>query len=73
MRRGSRTVYISDTVLEWAWLKWLEGYSLQEVADALHVSRSRLDDQLRKEGYTKIKPPLKPPKEYFKERKDASD
>lgn len=66
MKRGSRKVPLPDPVIEWAYEKWLEGYSLQEVADSLHVSRSRLDDQLKKMGYQKIKPPLRPPREFFK-------
>lgn len=69
MRRGSRKVHISELVLEWAYEKWLEGYPLQEIADALGVSRHRLNDQMQKEGYTKIKPPLKPPKEFYEGKK----
>ncbi len=73
MRRGSRKVHISEPVIEWAYEKWLEGYSLQDVADSLGVSRHRLNDQLTKEGYTKIKPPLKPPKEFFEGKKEGNN
>lgn len=65
MKRGSRV--LSNAALEWAYEKWLDGYSLQEIADALYVTRSCLDEALKEAKYTKVKPPLHPPKELFKE------
>lgn len=65
MKRGMYKQPLSEQVLEWAYEKWLDGYSLQEVADALNVTREGLDKQLKVKGYVKLKPPLKPPKDLF--------
>lgn len=56
---------ITPKMLEWAYDKWLEGYSLTAIAKALHVIPSRLRMALEGNGYTKELPDLHPPKNIF--------
>lgn len=65
MKRDSHVVALSDRALDWAYEKWLDGYTVEEIAKAIGISQSNLSDRFKKAGYTKIKPPLKPPKDLF--------
>ena len=48
--------------LQWAYEKWCNGYSQQEIAVSLHVSLSKLKRIFKKHKFKKKKLPLIPPK-----------
>jgi hypothetical protein len=60
-------------VLDWAYEKWLDGYSQTDIACALGIGPVRLSNLLSMSGYTKVKPPLHPPKEFFDDNKIKRD
>lgn len=43
---------------DWMWESWLEGYSLQKIANALGSSRHMVETALQSAGYRKVMPPL---------------
>lgn len=56
---------ITPKMLDWAYEKWCEGYSITAIAKALHVIPDRLRMALKGNGYEKYLPPLRPPKDIF--------
>ena len=53
---------LTDEIIDWAYEKWLDGYSISEIARAIGCSDTGLDDRFKRAGYTREKPPLRVPK-----------
>lgn len=66
---------LTDEIIDWAYEKWLDGYSISEIARAIGCSDTGLDDRFKKAGYTREKPPLRIPKgmKVREGDKDAAD
>lgn len=47
---------LSDEQIEWAWKKYCEGYTRQQIADALYVCRRTLDRYFK--GKKRVRPKL---------------
>lgn len=52
---------LTTVELQWAYESWCNGHSQQEIADALHVSLSKLKRIFKKHKLKKKKLPLIPP------------
>lgn len=57
--------YLSHAQKEWAYTKWCEGYTLEQIADALYVCTKTVRRAIH--GRPRIRPILK----YTKESKNA--
>ncbi len=44
--------------IEWEWEMWLEGYSFQQIGDAVGRSGNTIAVDMRTAGYRKVMPPL---------------
>lgn len=53
---------LTDEIVEWAYEKWLEGFSKVEIAKVLECTEKTLSNRFAIGGYTKKKPPLRLPK-----------
>ena len=47
-----------ERLTDWMWVAWLEGYSLQKIANALGSSRRTVETALQSAGYRKVMPQL---------------
>ena len=56
-KRGKKPL-LSEDETQWAYEKWCEGYTQQQIADALFVCRQTINGALR--GQKKPKPCTKP-------------
>lgn len=54
---------LTNEAVDWAYEKWLDGYTVFEIAKALDCSDSALHDRFARAGFTKEKPPLRVPKD----------
>ena len=54
---------LTDEAVEWAYEKWLEGFSKVEIARALGCTEKTLCNRFAIGGFIKQKPPLRLPKD----------
>ena len=52
---------LTDEVVEWAYDKWLDGYSVLSIAKAIGCNEMSLIARFERAGYTREKPPLRVP------------
>lgn len=55
---ASARTALTDDQAAWAFRKWCCGYTLTEIAQALHVSNSTLSAEFKVRGWQKQKQPL---------------
>ena len=58
MGSRGRPPILSREEISWAYDKWCEGYTHQEIADALYVSRVTVQSALKGRQRIRKKPPL---------------
>ena len=52
---------LTEQAIDWAYEKWLDGYSKQEITKALGISYYRLLAEMDARGLERVLPPLKKP------------
>ena len=52
---------LTDEVVEWAYEKWLDGYSVLAIAKAIGCTDMTLTARFDRAGYMREKPPLRVP------------
>ncbi len=53
---------LTEQEVQWAYESWCNGHSKSEIANALHISESKLKRVFKARKFKKQKPPLIPPK-----------
>lgn len=52
---------LTDQAAEWAYEKWLDGYSMSEIERELEISHCYLRAAFDERGLTRVVPPLRKP------------
>lgn len=52
---------LSEAEIQWAFNKWLDGYSLRQISAVLFVSQPTVTRSLQRRGLRKVVPDLLPP------------